>query len=194
MGSYLRNGFITAKDTYVKAHNDLLRGLHSQGVDFKDVVRDGNLMSFPGFDVAELTKAIIVQVDARTINALWLAQRVFIMGGGPCTESLGLGKGPTEGYHCFEGRAWFISYWAHDDQQNRPFFDPIRNGWADSPPGFDSLGKAPFLSIQYSVSGPSAGGDLVAAAFPAEADLRIQGRHHSIGPGLAGGTGQPLHA
>jgi hypothetical protein len=86
-----------------------------------------------------------------SINQLYRAQKVFIMGGAACGDNQGIGSGPqdTSSYICRDGKAWYLYYW----QENNVISTTSHQwGWVASPPGLSQLQQNEFSNIHLNVS------------------------------------------
>ncbi len=154
LGEYVRNLFKRVMDTFTVGYDRLMKGLNFGETDFVEWVQEGNFADFPGFDENLLVDLMTRQINARIVNALWRAMRVVILGGMPCNSDPGLGTGPTEGWHCVDGRSWFLMYLAPDDT-GYDILSKRRWGWTAAPPGMFELGKGPYQGISHQVRSSS---------------------------------------
>ena len=82
-----------------------------------------------------------------TINYLYKQQKIFIVGGGPCNDTGGIGTGPQESKYCRDGKAWYLFFW-----KEYGGFNLGKKEWGDveSPPGVDQLSTGDYgnLTVQ----------------------------------------------
>ncbi|KAF4772677.1 hypothetical protein HAV15_012699 [Penicillium sp. str.  len=94
-----------------------------------------------------VTDAMTNMLVGTAINQLYRTQKIFIMGGGSCDDSQGIGSGP-EATVCRDGQAWYLYYWQENDVVSTTSH---QWGWVASPPGADQLGKGVYGGVSVQV-------------------------------------------
>ena len=108
----------------------------------------------PVWDWHNMRNSINGMMLAAPINYLWRQQKVFIVGGGPCDDSGGLGSGPQDSKWCDDqNRAWYLYFW---NEGGHGASKKNRWGYMDYAPGANQLGSSTYDSLNVTVSpGPS---------------------------------------
>ncbi|KAI9893716.1 MAG: hypothetical protein M1814_005932 [Vezdaea aestivalis] len=129
----------------INANDILMAGGNFNGTgDIRDYLAKGAYLNYTGIDEAQVIARYSTLLLSTTINFLYKEQKVWIMGGGPCDDSGGIGKGPQEAKVCRNGKAWYLYFWKE--------FGGIHLGkkqWgiADSPPGAADLGSGNYANV-----------------------------------------------
>lgn len=119
--------------------------------DIRSYLSHGAFIEFPGVDTNAVTDSMTAMLVGTSINQLYRAQKVFIMGGAACGDNQGIGSGPqdTSSYICRDGKAWYLYYW----QENNVISTTSHQwGWVASPPGLSQLQQNEFSNIHLNVS------------------------------------------
>ena len=125
-----------AAQSLIRANNVLMKGDNF----------DGSFVNFPGVDIMRVSKFFTSLLKAHVVNALWKAQKVFILGGGACGDNQGIGAGPQEASYCHNGKAWYL-YYLKPLETSPPVLiqKPLRV--VGAPPGLENLGQGVWPSL-----------------------------------------------
>ncbi|KAI9889475.1 MAG: hypothetical protein M1814_005258 [Vezdaea aestivalis] len=146
LGRYLSDFFTNTTNSLVTSNNQLMAGEElPDGTDIRSFMKDGTLVDYPGVNQTEASTGLTDLLMASAVNQLWHEQKIFIMGGGPCDESGGIGHGPQEAKLCLDGKAWFAFYWRENLGQFN--LGKARWGYVSAPPGFDHLGTGNMTGV-----------------------------------------------
>ncbi|KAI9806400.1 MAG: hypothetical protein M1833_003587 [Piccolia ochrophora] len=143
IGFQLANFFSSTLTEFFKANDQLLAGqAYGDMGDLRQVFSDGKFVNLKGINATVMFPAWNNLLMAGAINQLWRQQKIFIMGGGPCDDSGGIGSGQQNSKLCRDGKAWYLNYWRERDGPQLGFpFGKTQWGQVDMPPGWDYLGK-----------------------------------------------------
>ncbi|KAI9800992.1 MAG: hypothetical protein M1825_003526 [Sarcosagium campestre] len=146
MGGLLSDLFVSSILNLASANDGLMNGSDWQNTgDIRTYIAGGDFVNFAGVDKEAAVKKARQLLVSSAINFLWRQQKVFIMGGGPCDNSGGVGSGPDQAKICSEGRAWYLFYWM---EYGGFHLSKKRWGNVDEPPGFSELGKGDYEGIK----------------------------------------------
>jgi len=146
LGAALAKSFKAAIESFVNIQNDLMAGKtidDNQG-DIRSYISHGAYLNVTGVNVVETTNYFNTMVTSKAINALWSEQKVFIMGGGPCDDSGGIGSGPQEAKICRNNQAWYLYFW---HEGNGHFLSESQYGYVTSPQGVNLLGSGDYQNV-----------------------------------------------
>ena len=104
--------------------------------DIRSYLANGSFVDFKPFDKLAYSDGFISVLKLHVANALWRAQRVFILGGAACGDNQGIGYGPPEGSYCHNGKAWYLYRW----KSVKRTLLPPSPGNVKAPPGLEYLG------------------------------------------------------
>ena len=152
MGAELAQVFMQAILSFVGANDQLMSGENFLDTgDIRDYFADGAFLEFSGVDKTMVIQKSRDLLTSVAINYLWRQQKIWIMGGGPCDDSLEdkLGEGPEEATVCIDNRSWYLYYWR--EYGGIQLFRKKRWGHAEKPPGFDEFGKGDMENITIQV-------------------------------------------
>ena len=146
VGSVLADLFQSTMTGFFQANSALNKGeAFGDTGDIRKYIGNGSFIDYPGMNETALLQTWNNMVTAAALNQLYRFQKVFIVGGGPCDESAGLGKGPEEAKYCRDGKLWHLYYWL--EPKGFPTLGKARWGHVEKPPGFDELGKGIYADI-----------------------------------------------
>ncbi|KAI9681322.1 MAG: hypothetical protein M1817_002605 [Caeruleum heppii] len=146
VGSRLSYLFTESMKELINANNLLMNGSrYGDSGDIRSYLEDGAFVNFQGVDKVSLIDTMSAMLMSTAINYLWKNQKVFIMGGGPCDDSGGIGTGPQEAKICRDGKAWYLYWWK--EYSGIQFSRAKKWGHTEKPPGFDELGKGVYAGI-----------------------------------------------
>jgi hypothetical protein len=150
LGAFLADSFKDGIESFVSNQNDLVAGnsLPNNQGDIRSYISHGAYLNMTGVNVNEAINYFNTMVTSKAINALWSEQKVFILGGGPCDDSGGIGSGPQGAMICRNNQAWYLYFW-HEGNKN-PFTDG-QYGYVTSPPGVNVLGSGDYQNITVEV-------------------------------------------
>lgn len=135
---------------FSSGYERLMQGGEFAKTNFVEWVESGAWANFNGFPPNALENQMRAQVNAWIIDRIWRAQRIMILGGMGCEESPDLGRGPLEGWHCVDGKSWFLISLQSSDQ-GYALWSPRRWGYTAAPAGMDQLGKGAYEGITHRV-------------------------------------------
>ena len=137
MGATLASLFQQAMTYFTQANNILMKGQTFGGYDIRSYLAGGAYLNGPNPNITALTETANTLLASVAINQLWKKQKIFIMGGGPCDDSGGIGAGPQEAKLCRNGQAWYLFYW----QEYLGGLHLGKKQWGNvaAPPGMDTL-------------------------------------------------------
>jgi hypothetical protein len=150
LGASLAGSFKAGIKSFGSIQNDLMAGKtlpNNQG-DIRSYISHGAYLDVPGVNVNEAIDYFDSMVTSKAINALWSEQKVFIMGGGPCDDSGGIGSGPQDAKLCRNNQAWYLYFW-HEGNGNPT--NAGQWGYVTSPPGLNLLGSNDYQNITVEV-------------------------------------------
>ncbi|KAJ5734633.1 hypothetical protein N7533_013036 [Penicillium manginii] len=151
LGGILGKIVIDSIESFTTANNQLMGGHEYNNEDIRSYLSHGAFIEFPGVDTNAVTDSMTAMLVGTSINQLYRAQKVFIMGGAACGDNQGIGSGPqdTSSYICRDGKAWYLYYW----QENNVISTTSHQwGWVASPPGLSQLQQNEFSNIHLNVS------------------------------------------
>jgi hypothetical protein len=150
LGASLASSFKAAIQSFESVQNDLVAGntLQDSEGDIRSYISHGTYLDVPGVNVVETTNYFNTMVTSKAITALWSEQKVFIMGGGPCDNSGGIGSGPQEAMICRNNQAWYLYFW---HEGNGHFLSASQWGYVTSPPGLNLLGSNDYQNVTVAV-------------------------------------------
>lgn len=94
---------------FTSANNELMEGNNYDGTgDVRSHFAGGAFVDFGGVDKNIVTNAMNSFLLGQSINQLWRAQKIFIMGGGACGDGQGIGLGPADCSVCVNNIAWYL--------------------------------------------------------------------------------------
>ena len=137
MGATLASLFQQGMASFTQANNLLMKGSQYGNQDIRGYISGGAYLTGPNPNITAITQTADTLLASVAINQLWKQQKIFIMGGGPCDDSGGIGNGPQEAKLCRNNQAWYLFYW-------QEYLGQIHLGkkqWGNvaAPPGMDSL-------------------------------------------------------
>ena len=137
MGATLASLFQKGMASFTQANNVLMKGLQFGNQDIRGYLSGGAYLTGPNPNISAITQTAETLLASVAINQLWKQQKIFIMGGGPCDDSGGIGNGPQEAKLCKNNQAWYLFYW-------QEYLGQIHLGkkqWGNvaAPPGMDTL-------------------------------------------------------
>ena len=146
IGSRLSGIFMQSLEEMITGNNLLMSGQSfGKAGDIRAFLSGGAFADYPGMDQVALIDIMSTKLMATAINALWRQQKVYIMGGGPCDDSGGIGKGP-QGYKvCRDGKAWYLFFW---EELGHIALDMHQWGWISPPPGIDRFGEGDYKGLR----------------------------------------------
>lgn len=113
--------------------------------DLSKFVQRGQWVDYPGMNESSVLTSWNNLLTGAAINQLYRLQKVFIVGGGPCDDSGGIGTGPQEAKFCRDGKAWYLYYWK--EKKSSIVFGKAQWGHVDAPPGASEFGKGAYQDI-----------------------------------------------
>ncbi|KAI9804196.1 MAG: hypothetical protein M1825_001598 [Sarcosagium campestre] len=144
MGAKLAQIFLKATTNLITANNALMNGEKYGDADIREYIKDGKFVESGDVDATATIARANTLLASTAINYLWKQQKIFIMGGGPCDDSAGVGSGPQEAKLCRDGKAWYLFYWR---EYGGIQFGKKHWGNVDIPPGLTDL-NAEGITIQ----------------------------------------------
>ena len=111
IGATMATWFQQGMTTFTQGNNILMKGLQYGGEDVRSYIADGAYLTGPNPNITAVTQTANTLLASVAINQLWKDQKIYIMGGGPCDDSGGIGSGPQEAKLCKNGQAWYVFYW-----------------------------------------------------------------------------------
>ena len=146
MGAQLATAFVDSITNFISANNELMSGQSylSTG-DIRTYLDSGAFVNFQGVDEEAVIAKSRDMLASIAINYLWKQQKIFIMGGGPCDDSGGIGQGPQNAKLCRNGQAWYLFFWR--EYGGIHLFSKKQWGNVDVPPGFPQLGTGDYTNI-----------------------------------------------
>ncbi|KAI9840402.1 MAG: hypothetical protein M1838_004072, partial [Thelocarpon superellum] len=145
VGAALSQLFMASIKDMVTGNNVLMGGNSFEGAgDIRTFIQNGSYVAFEGIDKVATTNSMNAMLTGAAINRLWRQQKVYIMGGGACDDSSGLGTGPQANKVCRDGKAWYLYFWDEDHHWTLTHY---QWGWVDGPPGADQLGTGEYAGI-----------------------------------------------
>ena len=150
LGASLAKSFKAAIQSFVNIQNDLVAGKSTDDTqgDIRSYISHGAYLDTTGVNVVETTNYFNTMVTSKAINALWSQQKVFIMGGGPCDDSGGIGSGPQKAKICRNNQAWYLYFW---HEGSKDFLSESQYGYVMSPQGANLLGSGDYQNITVEV-------------------------------------------
>jgi hypothetical protein len=131
---------------FFQANSALMRGeTFGNTGDMRKYLANGTFIDYPGLNETAVLRTWNDMVAAAALNQLYRFQKVFIIGGGPCDESGGIGKGPGEAKLCRDGKLWHLYYW--QEPKSSIMIGKGKWGNVDKPPGLETLGKGVYADI-----------------------------------------------
>ncbi|KAI9827477.1 MAG: hypothetical protein M1832_004827 [Thelocarpon impressellum] len=145
LGAKLGQVFTNSIKELITANDQLMRGANFEGAgDIRSFIAGGAYVGFGGIDKVKVMDTMSAMLVATSVNEMYRQQKIFIMGGGPCDDSGGLGEGPQEAKVCRDGKAWYLYFW----KETKSFtLRAKRWGWLSAPPGMEKLGTGDFFGI-----------------------------------------------
>ena len=135
-------------ETFIGANNILMHGDNYENTgDIRSYLQGGLFVDYTGVDKVAVINSMNGFLIGQSINQLWRTQKIFIMGGGACSDSQGIGSGPQEAMVCRDGKSWYLYYWQEDDVISTTSH---QWGWVAQPPGMDQLGQGDYASLNVS--------------------------------------------
>lgn len=87
LGAILSEIVVGAMEGFTSANNLLMEGQNYDNTgDLRSYFAGGTFVDFPGVDKNAVTNAMNTFLIGNSINNLWKAQKIFIMGGGACGD------------------------------------------------------------------------------------------------------------
>ncbi|KAI9677475.1 MAG: hypothetical protein M1817_006429 [Caeruleum heppii] len=145
MSAALSQLFMTTMTAFIHGNDELMAGrpLGDSG-DIRGYLQDGNFVNFGGVNQTATMQLMSDMLTAKAINTLWRQQKIFILGGGPCDDSGGLGPGPQDGKLCRDGKAWYLFFW-HEGKSIS--LTKSHWGYVEMPPGASQFGQVPYQNF-----------------------------------------------
>lgn len=137
IGATLASIFQQGMTSFTQANNVLMKGLPYGTEDIRGYISGGAYLNGPNPNTTEITQTANTLLASAAINQLWKQQKIFIMGGGPCDDSGGIGQGPQEAKLCKNNQAWYLFYW--QEYLGGIYLGKKKWGNVAAPPGMDSL-------------------------------------------------------
>ncbi|KAI9827292.1 MAG: hypothetical protein M1832_005430 [Thelocarpon impressellum] len=146
VGRLLAGAFMNSITNFIAANNKLMGGedFLSSG-DVRAYVGSGAFVDFKGIDKQAVINKSRDMLASVAINYLWKKQKIFIMGGGPCDDSAGIGEGPQEAKLCRDGKAWYLFFWREYGGWHP--FSSKQWGHVEKPTGWDQLANGDYTNI-----------------------------------------------
>ncbi|KAI9793774.1 MAG: hypothetical protein M1833_000666 [Piccolia ochrophora] len=137
MGGKLADLFIKSISELITVNNALMKGSKYGDHDARSHIANGQFIEKGDIDQNDSIRRGNTLLAATAINYLWKQQKIFIVGGGDCEDTGGIGSGPQEAKLCRDGKAWYLFYW----REYLGSIDPGKKRWGnvDVPPGFPEL-------------------------------------------------------
>jgi hypothetical protein len=151
LGGILGNIVVGSMKAFTSTNNQLMHGDKVQNDDIQAYVKEGAFVNFGGVDKNAVIDMMNNFMVGNAINLLWRTQKIFIMGGGACSDGQGIGNGPKDYSVCRDGKAWYLYYWQENDVISTTSH---QWGWVATPPGGDQLGKGDWTGVTVQVSIP----------------------------------------
>lgn len=130
---------------FVGANNVLMGGGNFENTgDIRTYLSGGFFVNYGGVDKVTIIDSMNGFLIGQAINQLWRTQKIFIMGGGACSDNQGIGSGPQEAMVCRDNRAWYLYYWKEHEGKA---LTSHKWGWVEAPPGMDQLGQGEYSSV-----------------------------------------------
>ncbi|KAL8827105.1 MAG: hypothetical protein Q9191_003388 [Dirinaria sp. TL-2023a] len=152
IGKILGDISVEAAQALSDTNNKLMKGESLKSGDIRSYLAGGSFVSFEGINKSALIDKLNRQIYALTVNAIWRAQPVFILGGGACGDNQGIGSGPREASLCRNDRAWYLYYWKETHSLNHSIrkifgFPTGHGGHVEAPPGLDTFGNSSSITV-----------------------------------------------
>jgi len=137
IGATLASLFQQGMTYFTQANNALMKGLPFGNQDIRGYLSGGAYLTGPNPNITAITQTANTLLASAAINQLWKHQKIFIIGGGPCDDSGGIGAGPQEAKLCKNNQAWYLFYW----QEYLGHIELGKKQWGNvaAPPGMDTL-------------------------------------------------------
>ncbi|KAL8672116.1 MAG: hypothetical protein Q9168_003422 [Polycauliona sp. 1 TL-2023] len=145
LGGLLGSIVLSAMKTFITANNILMHGDNFQSTgDIRTYIKGGTFLDYPGIDKVAVIDRMNAKLIGNAVNALWRAQKVFIMGGGACGDNQGIGNGPQDLSICRDGKAWYLYWW---EEPGGLVLNKHQYGWTSPPLGWDKLGQGDYAGV-----------------------------------------------
>ncbi|KAI9798987.1 MAG: hypothetical protein M1833_004340 [Piccolia ochrophora] len=186
LGSRLSDVFLQSLNSLTLGNNDLMHGTPFLDTgDIRGYIAFGQFLQFDGVEQIATVNVARTLLASTAINHLWKQQKIFVMGGGPCDDSGGVGQGPQEAKYCRDNKAWYLFFWKENKGLH---LSKKKWGFVQGPPGFDELGKGEYEGITAQDIISSSLDSNIAAGFDYSPELAQKWTSEALVTGELNGT------